>query len=56
MTVDEVVEDINAAEQALKQKEQAVKKQKADLKIQKAMAQYRKIANNSPSKQPAAKL
>ena len=56
MTVDEVVEDIGAAEQALKQKEQAVKKQKANLRIQKAMAQYRKIANNSSIPKPPAKV
>jgi hypothetical protein len=56
MTVDEVVEDMSAAEQAVKQKEQAVKKQKANLQIQKAMAQYRKIANNSLTGTPPAKI
>ena len=56
MTVDEVIEDISAAERALKQKEQAVKKQKANLRIQKAVAQYRKIANKSPSNRTPAKL
>ena len=53
MTVEEVVEDMSAAEQALKQKEQAVKKQKANLRIQKAIAQYRKISASTPNaKQP----
>ena len=56
MTVDELSEDSDAAEQALKQKEQAVKKQKTQLKIQKALTQLRKISANTPSKKPTSIL
>lgn len=54
MRMDEVTEDSDAAEQALKQKEQAVKKQKANLKIQKALTQLRKISANTPTKTPTS--